>query len=385
MNRSVHVTRCDDYDLGLLMVQVKEHLDRYSKFDDLRGKKVLLKLNLLSASDPSRAVTTHPTFLKAVILELKKRGGEVVIADSPGGLFNKSSLKKVYKTTGISKVAEETGVRLNYETGHHFRKYPEGKFTKNFIVCDYLRGKDLIIAIPKIKTHTFCGLTCASKIMFGIVPGTEKVKYHTRFPDPLDFSKMLLDLTDASGTDLFVVDGIIGMDGKGPSQGRPRKVGAILSGIDPVAMDLHVARMVGLKPDKIPILHAAFVQGRISEDENVNVSGNGKDLRLKEKFIPASVGPIALLMPRPIRRIVINLSTRKPKISHRRCVGCGVCETNCAGEAITIKNGKARIDHSRCIRCYCCHELCPHDAVYLTAKETGFLDRAIDIVYHIIT
>ena len=384
MNPSVHITRCDDYEPDVLKKQIGEHLARYPKFDELTGKKVLLKLNLLSARDPENAVTTHPVFVKAVIMELSERGAKVTIADSPGGLFNEVALQTVYDATGISKIAKETGADLNFNTSHHFRKFPEGRFTKNFIVCDYLNGHDLIIALPKIKTHMLCGLTCASKIMFGIVPGTEKVKYHTRFPDPIDFSKMLLDLTDASKTDLFLVDGIIGMDGKGPARGRPRKVGAIISGTNPLAIDLHVARMVGLRPDNIPILQAGFQQGRISEDERIDVSGSGNEIFLKEKFKPSSGGIVSVLTPGPVRRAVIGLTTRKPKISHRRCVGCGVCRVNCAGNAITIRNGKARIDYSKCIRCYCCHELCPHDAVYLTARETGFLDRVIDIVYHVV-
>jgi uncharacterized protein (DUF362 family)/Pyruvate/2-oxoacid:ferredoxin oxidoreductase delta subunit len=385
MKRSVHITRCEDYEPDVLRRQIREHLNGQDKFKDIAGKSVLLKINLLSARDPDNAVTTHPEFVKALAAELIERGATVTIADSPGGLFTKGALQKVYDATGISRVADETGGELNFNTDHHFQKYPEGRFTKNFIMCDYLTDQDLIIAVPKIKTHMLCGLTCASKIMFGIVPGTEKVKYHTRFPDPVDFSKMLLDLTDASGTDLFLVDGIIGMDGKGPAQGRPRKVGVIISGTDPLAIDLHIARMVGLKPDNLPILQAGFELGSISEDEDIETSGSGRDLRLDEKFKPASGGVTSLMMPRPIRRSIINLTTRKPKISHKRCVGCGICRDNCAGDAIKIKNSKAKIEYSKCIRCYCCHELCPHDAVYLTMKESGLPDRLIDIVYHWVT
>jgi uncharacterized protein (DUF362 family)/NAD-dependent dihydropyrimidine dehydrogenase PreA subunit len=385
MDVSVHITRCEDYELDILGMQIREHLDRQVKFNDISGKKVLLKLNLLSARDPENAVTTHPQFVKALVMELIERGAAVTIADSPGGLFTKGALEKVYGATGISKIAKETGADLNFNTDHHTVRYPRGRFTKTFKVCDYVKEHDLIIAVPKVKTHMLCGLTCATKIMYGIVPGTEKVKYHTRFPDPVDFSKMLIDLTDASETDLFLVDGIIGMDGKGPAQGRPRKVGAIISSTDPLAIDLHISRMVGLKPDNVPILQAGFELGRISEDEQIELTGNGKDIHLKERFIPASGGVTSLMMPRPIRRTIINLTTRKPKISHKKCVGCGVCRDNCAGDAIKIKNSKARIEYSKCIRCYCCHELCPHDAVYLNMRETGLPDRLIDIVYHWVT
>ncbi|MGA1793715.1 MAG: DUF362 domain-containing protein [Thermoplasmatota archaeon] len=385
MDTCVHVTRCREYDPDIIRPQIKEHLDRYPKFKDLKGKKVLLKPNLLSASDPGRAVTTHPAFLKAVVLELKDRGANVIIADSPGGAFTEPALKKLYNGAEISEVARETGAQLNFNVGSHEVKHPKGMFTKNFLVCDYLKDADLIIALPKIKTHMLCGLTCASKVMFGIVPGTEKVMYHTRFPDSLDFSKVLLDLDDMAGTDLFLVDGIIGMDGKGPAQGRPREVGTILSGTNHLAIDLHVCRMVGLEPDDTTIFQAAFEQKRIKKDESLAVSGDGSDFRLKERFKPSSGGIGNLLVPRPIRRTLINLTTSKPKISHNKCVGCGVCKHNCAGNAIEIKNKKARITYSRCIRCYCCHELCPHDAVYVNFRDTGVLNRLIDIGYQLFT
>jgi uncharacterized protein (DUF362 family)/Pyruvate/2-oxoacid:ferredoxin oxidoreductase delta subunit len=309
----------------------------------------------------------------------------VIVADSPGGAFTEVSLKKLYDGTGISKVVKETGAELNLNTGYHEVKHPKGKFIKSFLVCDYLNNVDLMIALPKIKTHMLCGLTCASKVMFGIVPGTEKVLYHTRFPDSLDFTKVLLDLDDIAGTNLFLVDGIIGMDGRGPSQGRVREVGTILSGADHLAIDLHVCRMVGLDPEKIAIFQAAFEQKRIEKDEELAISGDGRDLRLKDRFIPSSGGIGDLLVPGPIRRTLINLTTSKPKISHKKCVGCGVCKQNCAGDAIQIKDERAKITYSKCIRCYCCHELCPHDAVYVNFRDTGILNRLIDIGYRLFT
>ncbi len=381
MSSKVHITRCPEYDLDQIKPQIKNHLDQYPRFKDIGGKKVLLKINLLSATEPERAVTTHPTFLKALVLEIQDRGGSVLIADSPGGLFNKGTLTKAYREAGIQKVADETGAELNYNFNSHEEKHRDGRFLKRFNICDYISSCDLTIAVPKIKTHMFCGLTCAMKIMFGAVPGTEKVKYHTRFPDTLDFSKMLLDLTDLCKVDLFLVDGIIGMDGKGPARGDPREVGSIVSGEDPTTVDLQVTRMVGLDPSKLPITKAAKEQGLIDLDQKIDVTGDGSDLRISPKFKPAKGGALATSPPSFLKRFIINISTNKPHVGIKKCIGCGVCRDNCAGDAIVIINEKAKIDHSKCIRCYCCHELCPHDAIYLTIKESGLGNFIGDMGY----
>lgn len=313
MPLSIHVTRCPDYEISVVRKQISEHLDLYPQFGKLNEKMVLVKVNLLSATDPERAVTTHPVIVNALVLEILKRGLKVIIGDSPGGLFSKATLAKAYMETGLEKVAEETGATLNFYVSSHEERHPKGKFTKKFNISNYIRSADLIIAVPKIKTHMFCGLTCASKIMFGAVPGTEKVKYHTRFPDTVDFSRMLLDLTDLCGVDLFIVDGIIRMDGKGPARGNPRKVGIIISGTEHAAIDLQICKITGLDPEKIPVMIAVKEQGYLYEEPEVTV--DGKDHVVSPLFKPVRGGWIVTRPPISLRRFVVNLSTNKPRVS----------------------------------------------------------------------
>ena len=214
----------------------------------------------------------------------------------------------------------------------------------------------------------FQGLTCCSKIMFGAIPGLDKVQYHARFPDQLDFARMLLDLTDLVRPDLFLVDGIVGMDGEGPSRGRRRELGFLMSGSDGVGMDLAVCRIVGLDPGKIPVLIASEEYGTLPSYDDLELDGDGISHHLEEPFKPAISYRIVREPPRVLKRIFINMTNDKPVVNGRRCIGCGVCRDNCAGSAITITDGRARIDYSRCIRCYCCHELCPADAVRLAGR-----------------
>ena len=366
MNTDIFATRCEEYDPVLIRDRISKHLDRHEKFRDPKGKSVLIKINLLSASDPRKAVTTHPAFVEGLSEELKARGARVTIGDSPGGPFNKRALENAYEKTGMYDISKKHGVDLNYNTSSHVEKLPQGNMIKRFNVCDYLQEHDLVIATPKIKTHMFAGLTCCSKIMFGAIPGIEKVSYHTRFPDMDDFARMLLDLTDLTMPDLFLIDGIVGMDKKGPSWGRTRKVGVIISGTDNKTLDLYVSRMVGLDPETLPVTREVLKRMNIDPELPLEAEGDAADYRLEKSYKPASGFPLATNPPRFLSRFLVRMTTGKPKINKKNGAGCGVCRENCAGSAIRIVKKKAKIDYSKCIRCYCCHELCPHDAVKIS-------------------
>jgi uncharacterized protein (DUF362 family)/Pyruvate/2-oxoacid:ferredoxin oxidoreductase delta subunit len=378
MTSGIHATKCESYDLDMVKDGIADHLSRHEKFRDLSGMKILIKINLLSATDPEEAVTTHPVFVEALIKELGLRGARCIIADSPGGPFNKSNLEKAYDKSGMVEVADRTGAELSYVTTSSEIPHPDGKLVKRFDICDYINDADLVIATPKVKTHMLTGLTCCSKIMFGAVPGLEKVALHTRFPDTHDFSSMLLDLNDLVMPDLYLLDGIIGMDGDGPSHGKPRKLGVIISGTDNHRIDLTVCRMVGLDPSSLPIMVASQERGAVDFDQKIDITGDAGDLRIDPIFTPASGMGLARKPPRILRRLIMNFTSKKPRINRTTCTGCGVCRENCAGDAIEIVSEKAVIDYSKCIRCYCCHELCPYDSVYVRksrSKIMGTLEK----------
>lgn len=334
--------------------------------NDIRGRKVLLKVNLLSGRDPEKAVTTHPELLKAVITVLQERGAECIIGDSPGGPFTKDGLGSAYRKAGYEKVASDTGALLNYNVSGSELSIPNGRFINRIAIADYVRDADIVIALPKLKTHTLTGLSCATKIMFGAVPGIEKMKLHGRFQSPMEFSKMLLDLSHFLKPEMFIVDGIIGMEGQGPARGDPRKVGMIISGADHIEIDLQVCRAVGLDPDAIPIF-AAYRDLYEVPLPIPDVKGSGAEFKLDPGFIPAKGWSIASGPPRIIGRAARSFFSGRPVISKDRCKGCMFCAENCSADAIEAKGDVAVIDRSKCIRCYCCDELCPYSAVEIKA------------------
>lgn len=319
-----------------------------------KGDRVLLKVNLLSAAVPSKAVTTDPAVVEAVAKAVIDAGGVPYIGDSPGGPFSKFWLGRAYKASGFKELADRLGIDLNYDTGSREVDMPKGQVLKRSPICNYILDADRIIALPKIKTHGLMVMTLATKIMYGAIPGLTKGKYHVQFMKRPDFANMLLDILTVVKPALYVMDGIIGMDRNGPGSGRPVKIGAMLASSNPYAMDLSVCKAVGVEPLGVHPLKAAKIRGLWPKEIEYPLL-SPKDIRYKGFELPDSANALAKggkggeLVPSP----------------SDKCIACGRCQTICPKGAIKVVGKKARVDYTLCIRCYCCHEICPEDAIDL--------------------
>jgi uncharacterized protein (DUF362 family) len=205
------------------------------------GDKVLLKVNLLSAKAPEKAVTTHPEFVRAVAKAVRKAGGSPYIGDSPAGTFSERALRKAYRRSGLEDLGRDEDIPLNLDTGTRKLDIPEGKRLKRSPVCDFVLNADKIIALPKLKTHSFQFMTLACKIMYGAIPGLTKAKYHAQFPLKAGFADMMLDLLTVVNPQLYLMDGITGMQGQGPGSGDPVELGLVLASTSHVAGSLEVS------------------------------------------------------------------------------------------------------------------------------------------------
>ncbi len=186
------------------------------------GDRVVIKANLITFLKPDKAATTHPVLLSALTELLRERGASVVIGDSPGGPFSLPYLKRVYAATGLND-CERAGATLNQNTEIKEADFAEAKVMKHFTYTAYLDDCDHIIDFCKLKTHGMMGLTGGCKNMFGAIPGTDKPEYHYRYPNPTDFSRMLVDINAYFKPALTICDGVMAMEGNGPSQGKPGK------------------------------------------------------------------------------------------------------------------------------------------------------------------
>jgi uncharacterized protein (DUF362 family) len=318
------------------------------------GERVLLKTNLLTPSKPEKAVVTHPAVINAVAQAILKIGAIPYIGDSPSGQFTKRRLEKTYKKAGLKDLANNLGIELNYDTGSRKIIIPRGKKLKKTLLCNFVLNADKIIALPKIKTHSFMIMTLATKIMYGVIPGLTKAKYHSMFIKKTAFADILLDVLSIRRPDLIIMDGIIGMEGDGPSGGTPVNLDVLLASDDAIAMDLTICAMLGIEPVGIPTLR----QAKIRKLWPVEISYpllSPTDVRYTNFVLPSTADYLVTGRKKP---------NRSP-VSTEECTACGQCQEICPKKAIKIVNQKAQIDYTKCILCYCCNETCPFDAIKL--------------------
>jgi len=322
------------------------------------GDKVLLKVNLLSAREPEKAVTTHPEVVRAVAQVVKEAGGMPYIGDSPSGRFSKRALRKAYQRSGLEDVSKEEGIPLNWDTSSRRFVFPKGVRLKQSSVCDFMLKADRIIALPKLKTHSLQYMTLACKIMYGAIPGLTKAKYHAQFPKRATFADMMLDVTMSLNPGLYIMDGIIGMQGQGPGSGDPVNLGWLLASTDPVAMDIAVCRLIGIEPIAIPVLKRAKVRKLWPEKIEYPI------------LAPEDAAYRGFKLPNTANKLMTGkkVPNRKPLVTEK-CIACGDCEEICPKDAIQIKSERASVDDSKCIRCFCCHEVCPEKAIDLVAAR----------------
>jgi len=319
------------------------------------GDRVLIKVNLLMKRTPDRATTTHPAVAKAIVRAVQRAGGEAILCDSPGGPYTRGMLAGVYEASGMKQVAEETGCTLNDDFSVTTKVLPDGFAARKLDLLGVLEKVDKVITVGKLKTHGLTTMTGCVKNLFGVIPGTVKVEYHARHQDVKLFSDMLLDICAAVKPCFAILDAVIGMEGEGPSGGRPRQIGALIGGENPHAVDVVGARLIGLEAAQVTTLEAAMRHGVLPE---VEIAGDGiEPLILQDFDIPMKQKSSSLM------RLVNSLPQclrPRPVFTHRQCDGCGVCMRSCPAKAISM-NDKRRpqVDLKQCIRCYCCQELCP--------------------------
>ena len=337
---------------------------------DFAGKRICLKPNLVMAKKPDTAATTHPVVLAALAKLLLELGAsEIVVADSPGGPFVSASVNVVYRVCGLEPLGAIPGVRLNDAYTFREETLSAGRTLKSCSFLDAVLDCDMLINVCKLKTHGLTGLSCAVKNLFGMVPGVEKFAMHATYPKIEDFSDMLVDITEFARTGreyLAVCDGILGMEGNGPTHGEPVEAGVLMASRSPYALDVLAEHIIGCH---VPVVHLdkAAERGLVCRDWR-EITALGDEVP-GLRFAPPEASS---------SRFLKNLSgimggklaeafAAKPRIDNKTCVGCGVCERSCPAHAIRTENtgtGKrAVIAYGGCIKCYCCQELCPHGAV----------------------
>ena len=384
-SNKVAFNACDTYDEARLVELIRLQMGIFG-YDRafFEGKKVVIKPNLVMKKSPDAAATTNPAVLSALLTVLGEMDCHPVIAESPGGIFNKQRLEGIYRVCGIEAVAKKHGAALNYETEAVHVPFAEGKTVKSFHILKPVAEADILIDLCVLKSHGLTKMSAAIKNFFGTIPGIEKFEMHATFPDYKDFGSMICDLCEMycrTKTVIAITDAIVGMEGNGPTAGTPRKIGALMMSANPFASDIVGETLLGFA-GTVPIVREGVSRGLCPEDiSGIELVGDeiaplmisdfkepdsaqNRAPSLLTKFSSGKIG--RFFMPRPMADI-------------SKCRGCGECVASCPQHTIVLaeKNGKkiARIHHADCIRCYCCQELCPFEAIRI---KKNFIIRLID-------
>lgn len=335
------------------------------------GMTVLLKPNLLSAKAPERAITTHPEFVAAVGRAVKACGARVLIGDSPAGA--EKGIDRLWQNCGLTMIAERDGFELiNFEQSG---SRPVKVRNQTYYIAKPVLDAELVISIPKLKTHVLTLMTGGVKNVFGCIPGFRKGMYHKEAPKPQLFAHVLVDIYAAIRPSLTIMDAIVAMEGDGPSSGTPRQVGLVAVSIDAVALDAVMSGVIGLAPDKVHTTRIAGERGLgESRLSNIEVLGESMQNAHAVGFKLTSNTKMELI-PKFVYDSVTRFIWQLPRVDASECTRCLMCVESCPTVALFEgEGGIPMVKEELCINCWCCHEICPSRAMGI---EKSWLARRL--------
>ena len=371
----VVIIRCESYPDHQVLTAIQKGIDMLGGVSAFakRGERIVLKPNILIGTDPDKGVTTHPAIFRAVGKLLKDAGASVSYGDSPS--FGKAEPN--LRRSGIKDVGDALGfVVADFDSGREV-SHKDALLVKKFVVANGVLDSDGLVSLPKLKTHGLVRFTGAVKNQFGCVPGLLKSQDHVKLPDPYDFATMLVDLNTLIKPRLYIMDGIVAMEGNGPRSGKLKRLNVLLLSSDPIALDATACRIICVDPGIVPTSKPGEKAGLGTYHvENIELMGDALESFIDTSFEINRTPPVPVSGGR-FRVFLKNRITQRPVIDKAKCTCCGTCITMCSVEPKAVDWYKGdvsrppRYDYNRCIRCYCCQETCPEGAIYLSSPLLG--------------
>jgi uncharacterized protein (DUF362 family) len=249
----VAILKAASYDRNLTSVI----LDGIKSFRlDVVGKRILLKPNLVEYEHDT-VINTHPAVIGAAIEAFLKLGAkEVKVGEGPGHRRDTDGLLLASGLYPFLKDTKTQFIDLNLDDIRRVPLQSDFMGINSLCFADTVLQADLLVSMPKLKTHHWAGMTLSMKNLFGIVPGV-KYGWPKNFLHWHGINESIVDINSTIRSHFAIVDGIVGMDGNGPIQGTPKPVGVLVFGDDLVAVDATSARIAGVNPGKIGYLQKA--------------------------------------------------------------------------------------------------------------------------------
>jgi uncharacterized protein (DUF362 family)/Pyruvate/2-oxoacid:ferredoxin oxidoreductase delta subunit len=326
----------------------------------LEGKKVLIKPNLLRLSEAAEGIVTNPAVLRAVVEKVETMApSSIVVGDNPG-MFSYGANEECFRKTGLMEAAK----------GHYRNIGNDSEkvdFNPDFMprvgVSRAALEADVMISLPKFKTHGLTVVTGAIKNSYGLLPGAQKARLHKAAGSPERFHEMLVDVFRLRVPDLFVVDAVVGMEGNGPACSDLRHIGLIIASDNAVALDAVIATMMGCEPGRLRFLQRAKEVGLGDYDlSRIDIIGELK--RLPDFKLPP-LGGEAIAQNEAVREFIQSRILLRPQADPELCTSCGTCVEQCPVSALSMPDRLPQVDAEICITCFCCQEICPEKAITL--------------------
>lgn len=375
---AVALIPCRNYDEETVYQALRQGLDLLGGLGQFvrPGEHILLKPNLLKNASPEKAITTHPSVFGGVLRCLTEEGyTNLTYGDSPGPAVELNTAAEV---SGLSAQAEKYNVRLGDFTGATATNFPGGKAAKKFLFAHEVTKADAIISICKMKTHALENITGAVKNQYGCIYGSHKAAGHAKYPNSRLFAEMMADIDRCLPMRLYIMDGVVAMEGNGPASGRPKPMHVLLLSSDPVALDSVFAKLVYLDPHYVPTCVSGAKSGLGTMDYS-EITIRTPDGVISADAAAEKYGDPAFDVKRSktafwrVRQLfpAAKRYQDRPVVDPDKCIACGICQNACPVDGKAVHSGsgkKAEYDYKKCIRCYCCQEMCPVGAITRRSK-----------------
>ena len=296
---TVSLIRATSYDLDTLRSSIEAVLEPLGGMAAIvkPGDRVLLKPNLLTGSRPTKECVTRKEIVYCVAKLVQEVGGQPFLGDSPAF----GSAQGVAKANGYLPLAEELGLPIVEFSGKRFESV--GEDFENFRLSKEAMDADVVINLPKVKSHLQLTMTLGIKNLFGCVPGKMKAWWHLEAgKDAKRFGTMLVETALTIAPELTLIDGIIGHSGNGPSAGEPQALGVLGASTDVIALDAALLAIVNVDPDLVPTAIAAKAMGLWPELDDLHFPlATPGTLAVSDWELPSVQMPIDFGAPRILR------------------------------------------------------------------------------------
>ena len=327
---------------------------------EVTGRKVLIKPNVLRGSEAKEGIVTHPAVLRSVVEKVEGMDpASLVVGDNPG-IFSYGANEESFKKTGLMEAAKGYYENIGNDS---LKVDFNPEYMSMVSISRAVLDADIIISLPKFKTHGLTVMTGAIKNSYGFLPGAQKSQLHKAAGSPERFHEMVVEVFRIRVPDLFIVDAVVGMEGNGPASPDLLDIGLIMASDDAMAMDAVMAKMMGLDPGSLRFLRKAKEIGLGEYDlDKIEIIG---ELKTLPHFKLPPLGGKAISENEEVQKILHSRTLLLPEADPELCTACGTCVDQCPVSALSMNGDLPCVEADTCITCFCCQEICQERAITL--------------------